>query len=259
MTVRAKYLFALTLLLLLPVVAIEAEGAVRMVGIPFEPTGNTSVQAYIQALYRLAIGVAALLAVVKLILAGAKYILSDVITQKEDAKQDIRSAIIGLLIVLSAALILSTINPNLLNLRALDSLDGVSAVLYQDPPRTPSFTNESVIINVSNTVGDAELERRELDCIDKSGQWRELNNSYQCIYPEGAESAIIDEIQAERTLEMEIQEAFTNQEELRDQSDRPLVCARRTDTYRACVDDCIANSGFRNDTPGRGTLCTYAD
>jgi len=156
MTVRAKYLFVLTLLLLLPVAAIEAQGAVRMVGIPFEPTGNTSVQAYIQALYRLAIGVAALLAVVKLILAGAKYILSDVITQKEDAKQDIRSAIIGLLIVLSAALILSTINPNLLNLRALDSLDGVSAVLYQDTtPRDRVRANNQPFISGENFVAES--------------------------------------------------------------------------------------------------------
>lgn len=76
-------------------------------------TESSDISSYINALYTLAISLAALLAVVKIILAGIKYIVTDVVPAKGDAKKDIWGAVIGLLIVLSAVLILNTINPNL--------------------------------------------------------------------------------------------------------------------------------------------------
>ena len=144
-----KLFFAtFSVLLLLPLLALAQEVAefVPLIGIPglTDPSGYTT-ELYINILYVLAISIAAFLAVIKLILAGLKYMLTDVVPQKEGAKQDIRTALIGLFIVLTAVLILSTINPQLTNLTALDTLDGIStAVLTQRVETVPSVTNTDI-------------------------------------------------------------------------------------------------------------------
>lgn len=74
-----------------------------------------SIGAYINSLYLLSVSVAGLLAVIKLIIAGAKYMLSDVITTQGEAKKEIQNALLGLLLVISAVLILTIINPALIS------------------------------------------------------------------------------------------------------------------------------------------------
>ncbi|KKT80545.1 MAG: hypothetical protein UW75_C0003G0005 [Parcubacteria group bacterium GW2011_GWF2_44_8] len=88
-----------------------------LVGIPGVDANTASIGQYINALYILSISIAALLAVIKIIIAGVKYMLSDVVTSKADAKSDIQGALIGLLIVISAVVILETINPQLRAMR----------------------------------------------------------------------------------------------------------------------------------------------
>jgi hypothetical protein len=101
-----------TLLSGLPVIAAAQAQFTPLVGIPgLNP--NASFNEYINALYALAISVAALIAVIKIIIAGVKYMLSDVVTSKGAAKEDIQSALFGLLIIAAAYLILNQINPNL--------------------------------------------------------------------------------------------------------------------------------------------------
>ena len=80
-------------------------------GTPLSDTND--IGQYLNSIYLLAIVAAALFAVVKIIIAGVKYMLSDVVTSKEDAKKDIRTSLLGLIIIISAVLILNTINPNL--------------------------------------------------------------------------------------------------------------------------------------------------
>jgi len=55
------------------------------------------------------------LAVVKIVIAGVKYMFSDIVTQKSEAKKDIQGAIFGLILILGAVLILTVINPDLTN------------------------------------------------------------------------------------------------------------------------------------------------
>jgi ABC-type Na+ efflux pump permease subunit len=93
--------------------------------IPFV-TGAPTTEAYVNALYKLSIAVASMLVVIKLIGAGVKYMLSEIVTNKEEAKKDIKGAIFGLLIILVAVTILNTINPDL---RQLDFLRNASAVV----------------------------------------------------------------------------------------------------------------------------------
>jgi Type IV secretion system pilin len=90
---------------------------VNLVGVPgIDSNGLPNLNEYINALYRLSISIAALLAVIKIVIAGAKYMLSDIVTHKEDAKKDIQGALIGLLIVIGAIIILNTVNSDLTNL-----------------------------------------------------------------------------------------------------------------------------------------------
>lgn len=95
-----------------------------LVGIPGIGSDQTSnFGAYLNALYYLAISIAALIAVLKIIIAGAKYMLSGTsVSSTQSAKSDIKGALIGLLIIIGAVVILNTINSDLTAMRALDNL-----------------------------------------------------------------------------------------------------------------------------------------
>ena len=111
------YVFILLGILLIPSYSLAAQNTndfIPLVGIPFIQNGHVStIGDYVNAFYYAAISVAAMLAVMKIIIAGVKYITTDIAPTKGQAKKDIRGAIIGLLIVVGAVLILRTINPNL--------------------------------------------------------------------------------------------------------------------------------------------------
>ncbi|NCN12029.1 hypothetical protein GW937_01775 [Candidatus Kaiserbacteria bacterium] len=110
-----KFLFILTITAINIPSLVYAEKTYKpLVGIPgVNPASDFD--GYINSLYVLSISIAALLAVIKIVIAGVKWMLTDVVTSKSDAKKDIQGALIGLLIVLSAVLILTIINPNLVN------------------------------------------------------------------------------------------------------------------------------------------------
>lgn len=125
----AWYATLCTLLVAYPwLVLAQSDGFVPLIGIPGLSATEYNIGGYVNALYILAISVAAFLVVAKLILAGFKYMLTDVVPQKEEAKKDIQGALTGLLIVLGAVLILETINPQLTQLNVLN-LSGVNPVL----------------------------------------------------------------------------------------------------------------------------------
>jgi hypothetical protein len=72
---------------------------------------------YFEQLFYFLLGAAAVLAVLKIVMGGLKYIYSSMSPPAlEDAKADINAAIFGLILALASYLILYTINPNLLNL-----------------------------------------------------------------------------------------------------------------------------------------------
>lgn len=121
----------LLLLIVLPVSTQAQIDYIPLVGIPgVDLAAANTLGQYIDALYIFIISIAALIAVVRLVMAGVKYILSDVINTKESAKKDIKTSLLGLLIVLGAVLILETINPQLTNLTALDNLETFEEQIY---------------------------------------------------------------------------------------------------------------------------------
>ncbi len=62
------------------------------------------------------IGIVAILSMIMIVMGGIEYVMSDLVTSKEEAKSRIQNAILGLILSLSIYIILNTVNPNLLNL-----------------------------------------------------------------------------------------------------------------------------------------------
>lgn len=82
----------------------------------FNPDQENALSKYINFVVKIAIGIAAVLAVIMIVMGGIQYMTSELISSKEEGKKRITNAILGLLIALGAYLILYTINPNLLKL-----------------------------------------------------------------------------------------------------------------------------------------------
>lgn len=121
-------LFVFVVFLSMAKVALASHGGFHaLAGIPgiANPDALTT-EGYVQALYDISITAAALLVVFKLMFAGVKYMFTEVVTSKEDAKKDIRASLIGLLIILSAVTLLNTINPNLTTLNFLRNAEPAS-------------------------------------------------------------------------------------------------------------------------------------
>ncbi len=78
--------------------------------------------AFFNSAFKFAIVAGAILAVLRLGLAGISYMMTDLPGVKISAKDKISGAITGLLLLLAIWLILNQINPDLLNLDALRSV-----------------------------------------------------------------------------------------------------------------------------------------
>lgn len=93
---------------------------------------STSLGGYIGTVFNLLVGVATGLAVIMIIIGGITYMVTGSVSQKIAGKEMIYSAVFGLLLALAAWLILYTINPNIINLNIVDSINklkqGVSEV-----------------------------------------------------------------------------------------------------------------------------------
>ena len=101
------------------------------------------------------------MAVIKIIVAGMKYMLSDVVTNKQEAIGDIRGSLLGLLIVLAAWLVLWTINPQLTDTSVFDDLRASGRITPPTPnspvtvtpqaPYIPNLPGMSAILYSSTT------------------------------------------------------------------------------------------------------------
>ena len=77
-------------------------------------SGDNALGQYLNIIIKLAIGLAAVLAVVMIVMGGIQYMTTELVSGKEDGKRRITNAVLGLLVALGAWLILFTINPDLL-------------------------------------------------------------------------------------------------------------------------------------------------
>jgi len=94
-----------------------AEGYVPLAPLPGVQTGpeGTSLASYLNAIFKIGIGLAGVFAVLMLVIAGIEYIGgAGSPSARKDANKRIWNAIFGIMLALGAWLILNTINPELL-------------------------------------------------------------------------------------------------------------------------------------------------
>jgi len=121
------FLFALFVLLVAPVFAQAGPDFSPLVpgGLPgFDPKTGTIVD-LIRALYKLAIVIGAMIAVVKIVIAGVKYVLSSSTATTASAKEDIKGSLFGLVVIVGAVVILQTINPDLAKLDVFENTKNI--------------------------------------------------------------------------------------------------------------------------------------
>ncbi|MEY2665398.1 MAG: hypothetical protein RLZZ480_503, partial [Candidatus Parcubacteria bacterium] len=94
-----KKIFPIILVAIILYVPLIADAQRTLVELP-DLKNDPSFDKYINLLYKISISLAALLAVVKIMIAGAKYMLTDVVTSKSEAKSDIKGALLGLLLII---------------------------------------------------------------------------------------------------------------------------------------------------------------
>lgn len=149
---KYKKIFLIAALFIFPAFTLAAGEYKTLANIPGINDPNLDFGSYINALYTLAIALAALLAVIKIIIAGIKWMMTDIVTSKQDAKNDIWGATMGLLLILAAVLFLSIINPDLTDFNLFDSDAGTPSVVtlsHATYPANASKTYSAVANNAS--------------------------------------------------------------------------------------------------------------
>ncbi len=92
---------------------------------------------YINLIIELVIGISAVLAVVMIAMGGIEYMGSELISDKEEGRERIQNALIGLLIAMGAFALLNTINPDLLKSDVTIKPAVVTVQLNDSVPQTP--------------------------------------------------------------------------------------------------------------------------
>lgn len=169
-------------LLLLPVISLAKEYS-PLVGLPGVDPNAPSFDEYINSLYALSISIAALLAVIKIIIAGVKWMLTDIVPSKSEAKKDIQGALIGLLVILGAVLVLTVINPNLVEVDL--QMTKVQTKAYSAPGTvtldTSQVTPYAHSDGLSITASSEQREAFEASCIPpKTFKLNAYSNEIRC-------------------------------------------------------------------------------
>ena len=250
-----KFLLTLTLfsLAVIPGVTLAQEKN-YLVGIPGVGNPSGDFDGYIQAIYAMFISIAALLAVVKIVIAGVKYMFTDIVPQKTAAKKDIQGALLGLVVVLGAVLILTVINPELTNFNIEQNRVGVpdpiitSTIDENDILEGFSDGNEFVQIDNGGGLNGSDFINSivsEESCIANYGSIEIVNNQDVCVISYDARESVLPEIISENCPDGRICDA-----ELCRQEDRGM--------FESCEEQCLVNSeGIYFDPLARA--CLYID
>jgi len=126
---------------------------------------ESSLAEFVNTLIQLTIGFAILLAIIMVIAAGAEYMVAGSVTKKSGAKGRIAKALGGLFLALSAVVILQTINPNLIELDALEKIN-----VEGDEISTPDF-DDDLINNQTDGI---------YHCYDSDKSYTQLNWNKVC-------------------------------------------------------------------------------
>jgi hypothetical protein len=102
-----------------------------------DAASTSSFPTYVNTVIQVGIGIAIVLAIIMVMIGGVEYMFSGSVTKKSDAKNRIQQAVGGLVLALSAVVILQTINPNLIELNTLKTVNTT-----QEEIGTPSLGNQ---------------------------------------------------------------------------------------------------------------------
>ncbi len=161
---KSKTFLSLIIFVVLILPTVSFAEFVPLVGIP-GVSADADFSTYINTLYALSISIAGLLAVIKIIIAGVKWMLSDVVTSKQEAKSDIQGALFGLLVVISAVLVLNIINPQL-----------TKTTLFVSPvDRVPGSGSSGPGAPASPTANNVRVINPKIDCTPVAG------GKYNCV------------------------------------------------------------------------------
>ncbi|MCK5285669.1 MAG: hypothetical protein KAJ58_00365 [Candidatus Pacebacteria bacterium] len=132
--------------------AAEYELLTPLPGGPTKVTSDAALGDYLKNIFNLAIGLASVLAVLMIVMGGFKYIISETMYTKNDAKKQIQDALLGLLVALAAFLILKTINTSLTDFNLnLDKPGGTPVGTTPPPDPQDNPTNNPNVDNQTNT------------------------------------------------------------------------------------------------------------
>ncbi len=116
---------------------------------------KTELKDYIPGIFKLAIGLSAVAAVLMIVIGGFQYISSDAIMGKKDGKERIKNAVFGLVLVISAWLILNTINPNLLNINL--NIESISTTALDGGTLGTEGTSGSGIVGAVDILKEDQI------------------------------------------------------------------------------------------------------
>jgi len=113
--------------------------------LPYIPRCGATPASYLSGLYRLALVLGVLAALIMIVIAGITYATSgDNASKQKEARGQIKDAIIGLVILFASVLILNTVNPALVSMR-LPNIP--SPELSSSPPPTTDLTKVNECIS----------------------------------------------------------------------------------------------------------------
>jgi hypothetical protein len=160
-------------LLIVHFVLAQEAGYELEVGIPgqVEPGTKTGLIDYVKYVFLYGLATIGLAALIALVIGGIMYMSSGSITKTDEAKKWIWGALTGLLLGLSAYLILNTINPDLVNLKAPHL-----------PPADIPLSNTKCPsgLNYGECEPGKVVSYNKFNCIDKTGCYGRQDKSRTC-------------------------------------------------------------------------------
>lgn len=112
---------------------------------------KNQVSGFLQNLYKICIGLAAVIAVLQLVRAGVMYMGGDSVTETKEARRLIGTALGGLLLVLSPVIVFSIINPQILQLNiGVTNLKSDISTPAPPAPGSPAALSAGICSQYSN-------------------------------------------------------------------------------------------------------------
>jgi len=159
--------FAFVVLFAIPTVAFGAISDGKADFLPLttlpgvtEAANSVNLSAFLNSIYGICVGAAAVLAVLQIVRGGVTYMLGDSVTEKREARHHIALAVFGLVLVLSPAIVFGIIDPRILNLNVdVTGLKSTGGTPTQPSPQAPVNNGTSCdAVTPGATITEAQFQ-----------------------------------------------------------------------------------------------------